>query len=88
MNNNKVFVIPHFDRENFQVYERNTLFRLVLLKNNFLEREREMSNPISGSFQADPFPGIERACQSKNWVNGLTKKKFKFIQSSAKCSNI
>ena len=78
MNNNKVFVIPHFDRENFQVYERNTLFRLVLLKNNFLERERErereMSNPISGSFQADPFPGIERACQSKNWVNGLTKK--------------
>ena len=61
MNNNKDFVIPHFDRENFQVYERNTLFRLVLLKNNFLEREREreMSNPISGSFQADPFPGIE-----------------------------
>ena len=51
MNNNKVFVIPHFDRENFQVYERNTLFRLVLLKNNFLERERERERDVKSHFR-------------------------------------
>ena len=59
MNNNKVFVIPHFDRENFQVYERNTLFRLVLLKNNFLERERERERcqiPFQAHFKQILFP--------------------------------
>ena len=57
MNKNKVFVIPHFDRENFQVYERNTLFRLVLLKNNFLERERERCQiPFQAHFKQILFP--------------------------------
>ena len=55
MNNNKVFVIPHFDRENFQVYERNTLFRLVLLKNNFLEREI-CQIPFQAHFKQILFP--------------------------------